>query len=245
LSTALAVGLAACGDDGGGDAPPPPPTDMGTVDTSMPDLGPRVDLGGPDMTMTAPDPCAAETPEEALATYACNGAPMPPPEANALFGACTPGTETMPEGSCTDADLCVAFEDSPSTPFCVNVCSMRADLYAATSTCPRGSRCINFGGEEGAEGLCMPSCSRDADCASGHCDLSDGSCYFADPAPPDAGMPDAGMPDGGIPDAAPPDGGPSDADTPDDGSVAHDGSTPDGSAVADGGALDGAAGPAE
>jgi hypothetical protein len=31
------------------------------------------------------------------------------------------------------------------------------------------------------DGFCIPSCDSDDDCASGFCDPSDGSCYFAEP----------------------------------------------------------------
>jgi hypothetical protein len=212
------LAFVACGDDDG--APPPPPADMGPTDAGMTDLGPGTDMGGRDMG--AADPCAAETPAQALANFACNGAPMAPPGANALFGACTEGDEDTPEGSCTDADVCWGDPESPSTPFCVTVCAMDPELYIASSDCPRGSRCLNVGGPEGFEGFCVPSCARDADCASGYCDLSDGTCYFAEPAPADGGMPDAGMADAGMPDAGMADAGMTDAATADDAGMGDD-----------------------
>jgi len=214
---ALALVAVGCGDDdtapamtdggsdaGGGtdlgrDMNPPPPRDLGPV-----------------------DPCAAADGDEAVATFECNGPVQPPGAPNAQFGTCTEAVAVDdagvdPAGSCTDADRCLAVvEGSPSNGFCVTECTGATNgLYAQTGDCPAGSRCITAFTTTGDEGYCVPSCEVDADCASGFCDPSDNSCYFAPPGPPaDGGVPtDGGDADGGTTsDAGTDDGGVVDLD---------------------------------
>lgn len=204
---ALALVAVGCGDDD-----VTPMTDGGPSDLGPADLGPRDMNPPPPRDMGPMDPCAAATPAEATATFDCNGAVPGPGAANDLFGACTEAADpaTMPEGSCTAGDECFGFADSPSPAFCVRSCTGTGDNYAETADCPAGSRCLSAWADVSR---CMPSCEVDADCASGSCDLSDNTCFFAEPLPPMDGGVDAGPAD----DAGPVDGGPADAGADDAG----------------------------
>ena len=193
---ALTFVTAACGDDD--DTPPPMPmVDLGPADAGPADLGRDMNVPPP-VDMGAVDVCAAADAEEALATFDCNGDPVGPGAADALFGSCTPvaDPEMNRAGSCTGAGS-VCFGE-PGEAFCMTPCEGATDgLYAQTGDCAAGSRCITAFSEDGATGYCAPSCASDADCASGYCDPTDGSCYLNPDPPlvPDAGTPDAGTMD--------------------------------------------------
>jgi len=214
---ALALVAVGCGDDDTA----PAMTDGGSSDAGT-DLGPR-DMNPPPRPDLGPvDPCAAANAGEALTSFDCNGDVEPPGAANALFGACTEAVAVGdagvdPAGSCTDSELCFGGADgTPSSSFCLDTCTGATDgLYAQTGDCPAGSRCLTVFSMDGDTGFCVPSCEVDADCASGFCDTSDNSCFFAPPGPPaDGGVPtDGGGADGGTTsDAGTDDGGVVDLD---------------------------------
>lgn len=214
----VALGLVAvgCGDDD-----VTPMTDAGPADLGPADLGTRDMYVPPPVDLGPSDPCVAADSTEAAATFDCNGAPTGPGAANDMFGTCTEDADptTNPQGSCTAGDACFGpAAGSASLAFCISFCTGPGGNYAQTGGCPTGSRCLTVFGSD-TDGLCIPSCETDSDCASGYCDPTDNSCYFV--APVDGGVPDDA---GTLPDAGTAtDAGPNDAGTADDGGPADAG----------------------
>lgn len=167
VGIALAATLATsagCGDDDAGDGPADSGvgSDAADLGGSPRDSGPRPDTGSP------ADPCSADE-EGALDTVGCNGAPLGASvAANAFAGGCT--ADDTDQGSCATAgDVCDAVD---SGGLCVRPC-VSGGTYVSTGGCPMGSRCFDFGTDEGA--FCYPDCATDADCVHGVCD-EEGAC---------------------------------------------------------------------
>jgi len=187
-STVLALALAACDS-----ATVATDTGVAVADSGTgTDSGLALDSGRRDAGTPPTDECAADD-TNAVDTVGCNGGFVSGDGTpNETFGACMPGADMNPAGSCTDPNgVCLAATGSPSGE-CTVFCE-QADTYVSTGTCPSGSRCFTFTDYA----LCFRDCDATHECRAGfRCD-DEGSCVQQTPS--DAGMPvDAGTPvDGG------------------------------------------------
>ncbi|MGZ3422618.1 MAG: Kelch repeat-containing protein [Polyangiales bacterium] len=98
-----------------------------------------------------------------------------------LEGTCSPkpAAATCGASGCTGAHLVTVGHCSGTTTSCV---------YGATTPCPGALVCADAT-------TCKTSCAKDADCTTGACDTSSGTCTLPDGGVAETGVPDASGPD--------------------------------------------------
>jgi hypothetical protein len=133
-------------------------------------------------TDAGPISCEAEA-ATAAATAGCNGGFQGTPEENGPGGRCTPGSDTMPAGTCTaERSICMGDLFGSGSGWCVLTCPAPVSLIDA-QTCPAGYRCFRDGEGEDAFGLCFRDCDADHPCQDGWtCNASLGRCEELPPS---------------------------------------------------------------
>ena len=92
-------------------------------------------------------------------------------------GACTPGGDTMPRGTCTtEGAICMGDINGTGGGWCVVLCPA-PENYTGADGCASGFRCFKQGEGVDAYGICFRDCNADHPCQEGWtCNTAENRC---------------------------------------------------------------------